>query len=142
MVCLTMNRIRRHRWRTPLSLLAMLALVWAQLALVTHPACAISAMSLSLEPAHHAQHTPADQNLPPCHGAPVSDDAAMCASHCNQGDLSKDPPRLLSVPTLGQVPLMPVLAQLRLPDAAPAVAARPRAAWHRPTRHPASLLLI
>ena len=33
MVCLTMNRIRRHRWRTPLSLLAMLALVWAQVAL-------------------------------------------------------------------------------------------------------------
>lgn len=140
-----MNRIRRHRWRTPLSLLAMLALVWAQLALASHPACAIAAMDLS--PAHslHADHgqAAATDALPPCHDAPALDDAPLCASHCSQGDLGQDGPRLLSVPTLGQVPLMPVVSVRRLPDGPDhADAAHPHSAWHRPTPHPASLLLI
>lgn len=137
-----MNRIRRHRWRTPFSLLAMLALVWAQLALASHPACAISAMDSSPAHAQHGQAAPADEP-PPCHGAPAVDDTPLCASHCSQGDLGQDGPRLLSVPTLGQVPLMPVVAVRRLPDGdSHAASAHPRSAWHRPTPHPASLLLI
>lgn len=140
-----MNRIRRHRWRTPLSLLAMLALVWAQLALAGHPACATAALDVSSAHAQHTDHGQAagSEAPPPCHGAPVSGDAALCASHCSQGDLGQDGPRLLSVPTLGQVPMMPVVAVRHLPHGNDhAATAHPRGAWHRPTPHPASLLLI
>lgn len=137
-----MNRIRRHRWRIPLSLLAMLALVWAQVVLSSHPACALSIMASSPEHAHHAEQTPSDQVPPHCHGAPDSGEA-LCASHCSQDDLSKDAPRMLSVPTLGHVPMMPVVVVRQLLDGTGhAVGARPRAARHRPTPHPASLLLI
>ena len=137
-----MNRIRRHRWRIPLSLLAMVALVWAQLVLANHPACAFSAMASSSVHAQHGQAAQA-QEVPPCHGTAVANDAPLCASHCSQGDLSGDGPRLLSVPTLGQVPLMPLVAVRRLPDGPDhADAAHPHGAWHRPTPHPASLLLI
>lgn len=140
-----MNRFRRHRWRTPISLLAMLALVWAQLVLAGHPACmgsAMASMPAHAEHADHGQSAGADP-APPCHGTPLNGDTPLCASHCSQGDLSKEAPRLESVPTLGPVPIMSVVAVQRLPDAAGrAVAARPRVAWHRPTPHPASLLLI
>ena len=140
-----MNRFRRHRWRTPISLLAMLALVWAQLVLASHPACAVSAMASMPAHAEHADHAQpaAADPPPPCHGASLSEDAPLCASHCSQGDLSKAAPRLVPVPTLGPVSIMSVVTVQRLPDAAGhAVAARPRVAWHRPTPHPASLLLI
>lgn len=142
---MTMNRFRRHRWRTPISLLAMLALLWAQLALASHPVCALSAMASMPTHAQHADHgdAVAVETPPPCHGAPLSSDAPLCASHCSQGDLSKEAPRLGSVPALGPLPTLPVVAIQRLPDAAGhAVAARPHSAWHRPTPHPASLLLI
>jgi len=53
-----MNRFRRHRWRTPISLLAMLALVWAQLVLAGHPACMGSAMASMPAHAEHAGQQP------------------------------------------------------------------------------------
>jgi hypothetical protein len=137
-----MNRIRRHRWRSALSLLAMFALVWAQVVLASHPACEIPAMAASPAHAQHAQATEVDE-LPPCHGAPPNDDLLPCESHCSQGDLGQELPRLLSVPTLGPMPLMPVVNWRHMaPGNHHAAAAHPRVAWHRPTPHPASLLLI
>lgn len=137
-----MNRIRRHRWHVSLSLLAMAALVWAQLVLANHQACALSAIASSPVHVQHGQAAAAEE-VPSCHETPVADDAPLCASHCSQGDLSENGPRLLSVPPLGPVPLMLIVAVRRLPDGDDhAASARPRIAWHGPTRHPASLLLI
>jgi hypothetical protein len=137
-----MNRIRRRRWRTALSLLAMFALVWAQVVIASHPACEIPAMAASPAHAQHAQATVVDE-LPPCHGAPPNDDLLPCESHCSQGDLGQELPRLLSVPTLGPVPLMPVVNMRQMSVGSDhSAAAHPRVAWHRPTLHPASLLLI
>jgi hypothetical protein len=96
-------------------------------------------------PPAHAHHAPAplsDADQASCH-APADDGAPLCASHCSQGDLSKEAPPLSSVPALGQLPMMPVVAVKQLTAAAGRVfATTPRVAWHRPTPHPASLLLI
>ena len=140
----TMNRIRRRRWPTALSLLAMFALVWTQAVLASHPACAKGAMASSPAHVHASQgQAAAVDELPPCHGAPVSDESPLCESHCSQGDLGQEIPRLLSVPAMGLVPLMTVVTSRRLAAGNHhAAAARPRGAWHRPTPHPASLLLI
>lgn len=138
-----MNRIRRHRWLKGISLLAMLALVWAQIVLASHPACSPSAMRMAPV---HASPTPsesAEQVPPPCHEVPVGEDGPLCESHCSQSDLSKGVSPLLSVPSLGPVPMTSVADTRLLPTATRyAVAAHPRGTWHRPTLHPASLLLI
>jgi hypothetical protein len=137
-----MNRLRRHRWRNHISLLAVLALAWAQIALASHPACTTAAMDSSPAHAQHTDVVPAGE-LPSCHGEPAGCDEPLCASHCSQGELSKDAPRLLYVPMLGQPPIMPVLNLRQSAHAAGHTAAEnPRVAWHRPTSHPASLLLI
>ncbi|MBN8739089.1 MAG: hypothetical protein J0H86_06240 [Xanthomonadaceae bacterium] len=149
-----MNRIRRHRWCTHLSLLVAIVLVWAQLVLASHPACAWRAMASASgysspalaatapSHAHHGAGSPAEQAPPPCHETQQGDDETVCAYHCSHGDLSKDAARVLSVPTLGPLPLMLAVVVRQLPAARFASEAYPRGAWHRPTPHPASLLLI
>ena len=137
-----MKRFRRHRWSTRLSLLAMVALLWTQIALASHPACTLASMALAQSGVGHADHgRPAPE---PCHPAPtVETSSPACESHCSRSDLSPDVSRVLAVPAVGLLPAIPVVSVQRL-SRAPDVDQSPGVmrSWHRPTAHPASLLLI
>lgn len=135
-----MKRFRCRRLKNRLSFLAMFVLLWSQLALASHPACSLSSMQLEQQhPAVQAPCHDAGGERAPYHpaGQPV------CDSHCSRSDLSSDTARVLAVPALAALPAIPVAAVVHLPNpghAQPSPA--PLGAWHRPTLHPASLLLI
>jgi hypothetical protein len=140
-----MNRFRRHRLRTPLSLLAMMVLLWSQLLLASHPACTLA--SMAMDNAHAAQANHADPEVAPCHPAPApapsSETSPACESHCSRSDLSQDVSRAWAVPSLGPLPAVSVVTVQHLPQSTDlARPPGPLRSWHRPTAHPASLLLI
>lgn len=136
-----MKRFRRHRVRTLLSLLAMAGLLWSQLLLASHPACTLA--SMAMDTAHAALASQADPEAAPCHPAPSAETPPACETHCSRSDLSPDVSRVLAVPALGPLPFVPVVAVQHLPkDPDAAQAPGPLGSWHRPTAHPASLLLI
>lgn len=134
-----MTGLRHHRLRNKLSLLAIFALLWSQLVLASHPACTLSSMLLEQAP-------PAAEA--PCHdsGGTAADELEVepaCASHCSRSDLSSDTARVLSVPALALFLAIPVVTVQRLVATGhSAHSPAPLGAWHRPTPHPASLLLI
>lgn len=143
-----MKRLRHSRLRARLSLLAMVALLWTQVAMASHPACTLASMAIS---GAHAGMALTDGPAPgpeSCHPAPEpaadGDLPAGCESHCSRSDLASDAVRVLSVPALAPLPAPPlvrVLAHVPLSPAGPA-SPGPLRSWHRPTAHPASLLLI
>lgn len=136
-----MKRFRRHRLRAPLSLLAIVALLWSQLLLASHPACTLA--SMAMDSAHAGLAIQADPEAAPCHPAPSTEASPACESHCSRSDLSPDVSRVLAVPALGPLPSVPVVTVQHLPQAPDAAQAPgPQRSWHRPTAHPASLLLI
>ena len=137
-----MQRFRRHRWSTRLSLLAMVALLWTQMALASHPACTLASMALADSGIGHADHGGPPPE--PCHPAPAVDASSpACESHCSRSELSPDVSRVLAVPALGLLPAIPLVSVQHLPhDPDAAQAPGPLRSWHRPTAHPASLLLI
>ena len=139
----TMKRLRHTRLRARLSLLAMVALLWTQFAMASHPACTLASMVMSGTHAGVAPDGPAPE---PCHAAPTPDVdlSAGCESHCSRSDLASDASRSLSVPTLGPLPIPPLaLVLTHRPVSPPGTASPgPLRSWHRPTAHPASLLLI
>lgn len=136
-----MKKFRRHRLRTPLALLAMVALLWSQLLLASHPACTLA--SMAMDSAHAAGTGHADHASPPCHSSGSSDTSPVCDAHCSRGDLSSDVTRVPVVPAMGPLPVVPVVTVQWLPQwAGDAQAPGPLRSWHRPTAHPASLLLI
>jgi hypothetical protein len=143
-----MKRLRHHRLRARLSLLAMVALLWTQFAMASHPACTLASMVMS---GTHAGMALADGPPPepePCHPSPAPtaavDLSAGCESHCSRSDLASDASRALSVPALGPLPTSPLVRVLAHVPLSPAGAASPGplCSWHRPTAHPANLLLI
>lgn len=137
-----MKYFRHHRWSTRLSLLAMAALLWTQLALASHPGCTLASMALAESAIPHADHgRPAPA---PCHPAPTVDTSSpACESHCSRSELSPDASRVLAVPALGLLQAISVVSVQRLPQEPDAdQAPGPLRSWHRPTAHPASLLLI
>ena len=130
-----MNQRSHRRLRTQIALLALVALLWSQLALATHPLCVMMAM------APHAVSANAHLD----HECPTSGSSqkALCDAHCAQSDLSKDSSRIPPVVPM-PLALMPTpwafvpVRQHHLPVARP----WPPTSWNRPTRHPASILLI
>ena len=82
------------------------------------------------------------QLIPP--PAPEAGMSAGCETHCSRSDLASDASRALSVPALGPLPTSPLVRVLAHVPLSPAGAASPGplCSWHRPTAHPASLLLI
>ena len=135
-LCRTMNRYRRRRLRTQLSILAIVALLWSQVLLASHPGCSMAAMAL----AEIAAPAVAD---PDCHHSELSSESTVCAAHCSQGDQSSEVVRVPPVPALApslafSVPSIVMLEADRTPHAE----LPPPVSWHRPTSHPASLLLI
>lgn len=137
-----MNRFRRYRWGTPIAILAMVALLWSQLLFANHAGCTTTQMAgLGGHGNHGAELSPAP--AAECHKTPAPQEAPLCASHCSQGDLSKESARAPVLPMLGPVPMIAFASVLAPPAAArPSCPERTRDAWHGPTQHPASILLI
>ncbi|WP_243352022.1 hypothetical protein [Stenotrophomonas acidaminiphila] len=139
-----MVRIRHRNLFQRTALLAMAALLWSQLALASHGGC----LDLPGTPAAVAAgaDTPHDHGHG-CDAELSSEDRAVCAAHCSEGGISADSGRIPPVPPLfvGSVVSWFVVAEVA--DGGPGVTpswveSPPRAAWHRPTAHPAALLLI
>ncbi|GAB2655258.1 hypothetical protein [Arenimonas aestuarii] len=138
-----MKHFRRQRRPVTFAILAMVALLWSQLSLAGHPACTLA--SMAMQDAHAMAANTADTDAAPCHGSssPAPDDSAVCDTHCGRSELSSDVARTLAVPALGPLPVIPVMHLRHLPrQPAAAQVPGPLRSWHRPTRHPASLLLI
>jgi len=131
-----MSRSRRQRLRARLSIVMIVALLWSQFALAVHSVCAVADLS-------HAATTAAEPIQPDCHPPAPPAESAVCSAHCSQGDQSSD---------VGRVPLVPALAVASVSGFSVIVIVPmqqssyaelpPPVSWHRPTAHPASLLLI
>ena len=131
-----MNRYRRGRLHTQLSIFAIFAVLWSQVLLASHPVCPMAAMPVA------AMAAPA-ATVPDCHHSALSSQSTLCAAHCSQGDQSSEVVRVPPVPALApslafSVPSIVMLGAIRTPHAE----LPPPVSWHRPTSHPASLLLI
>lgn len=133
-------RVRFRRGRLPLVLLLAATLLWAQIAAAAHAQCLagnlLPAFATQQDAGHCAEDAPA-----PAH-ADID-----CGYHCAQGEPRADTLRLPELPHLGAalIPAAPATLDppaTRTTPAGDAVHDPPRAAWHRPTPHPASLLLI
>ena len=132
-----MRRSRHQRLLRRISILAILALLWSQFVMASHPAAsmvqtAMAATTTSSAMAHQG-----------CHDQKPADQDGVCAAHCSQGDQSNEmarippiPPFCNTVPTLLPLPSVLQAGSQALSEAPTHVA------WHRPTLHPASLLLI
>ena len=127
---------RRRRLRVRLSLLAIMALLWSQLALAQHVDC----FAFRTPPAVTAASRAHDH----CHGTRDQTERAVCAAHCNRGDSSAEGQRAAPViPALPPDPLARVSFLLGLENGFPrGPTAYAGTSWHRPTLHPASVLLI
>ena len=137
---------RRHRsWFQRTALLAMAALLWSQLALAGHGECldlpgTPAAFVAAASDTRHDHGHACDAELP-------SASKALCDEHCTAGDISADSGRIPSIPPLLVGAWLSWFADAGIADAAPGatstwVDSPPRPAWHRPTAHPAALLLI
>ena len=133
-----MNASRR-RPRFRLSLLAIVALLWSQLAFAAHPGC-VEALDAMLTTASVVETA-----TPTCEHDAASEQDPVCHAHCNQDETSSDVARVPPVPPLVGLPPVPGLV-LTVPLAAgldPSSFARPPAnSWRRPTAHPAEILQI
>jgi len=131
-----MNLFRRQRLRSRLSILAVIALLWSQAVFAAHPACALAVMALS-------ELQTSSVVVQDCHPAAESSDEAVCTPHCGQGNQSNDTVRVPPVPSLQAAYVMPIgtLAAVQA-DHHLQTALPPEVSWHRPTAHPAALLLI
>lgn len=136
---------RRHRnWFQRTALLAMVALLWSQFALAGHGGC------LDLPGTPAAVAADADTRHDHGHGCDAelsSADKALCSAHCSEGDVSADSGRIPPVPPLIVGAWLSWFTVAEVADGALGVTSTwvdspPRPAWHRPTAHPAALLLI
>lgn len=131
-----MNGYRRRRLRAQLSILAIVALLWSQVLLAGHLGCSMTAMALGEAAVPMAIE----------HGCPdsgPSDESIVCAAHCSQGDLSGEVGRVPPVPALLPTHAVGVSSIAVLDaDRAPYIGLPLAVSWHRPTAHPASLLLL
>lgn len=137
-----MMRSFRHRpLRARIALFAVLALLWSQVVLAAHPACSMGFMALSGLEASVALD--ASNGTHGCHESPAPSDDSVCVSHCGQGSLSSEVARVPHIPALP--PALPVAVAdvvVLLAEPTRGFALLPPGSWHRPTPHPAALLLI
>ncbi|QDW65659.1 hypothetical protein [Luteimonas granuli] len=130
--------IRSRRLRFRVSLFALVALLWAQLAFASHSDCIpdVGALLDAATPAAAAQA---------CGHEVRSAAHSVCQGHCDQGDVSSDVGRVPPVPPLPGLPATPRI-HLTVPPAsslgASAIVRAPPASWRGPTPHPSTILLI
>lgn len=136
----TMKRFRRRPIRARIAIFAVLALLWSQVVLAGHPACSMGFMALA-ELGTVAQ--PAGEGAHGCHDQAIPADEAVCTSHCGQSSLSSDVARVPDVPALPAAIPVAVITFAFLPSHSRRhIGLPPPVSWHRPTAHPAALLLI
>lgn len=138
-----MARFRHRNWFQRTVFLAVAALLWSQFALAGHGGC------LDLPRTSDAVAAAADMSHDHGHGCdsllPSAGGKALCAEHCSEGSISADSGRI--------PPVLPLLVGASLfsfavvADGGPGITSTcvdspPRVRWHRPTAHPAALLLI
>ncbi|WP_147652644.1 hypothetical protein [Vulcaniibacterium gelatinicum] len=136
-----MKRFRHDRLRRRVSLVAIAALLWSQLAFAAHGPCLVSAMSPAADEVAAAQAVPGACE----HAAPTPAERikhTICLAHCSQGGITSDVARVPPVPALPAMPILALDVVAHAAPAAPAVMHAPPPSWHRPTPHPAALLLI
>lgn len=135
-----MNSFRRHCLRSRIAWLALLGLLWTQVMFAGHGPCILDALTGGpVAVGATTQHE--------CHDAPAYDsspsvESVVCTAHCGQGDQNTESGRVLVFAALPAerwpLPAITPLADQHL--------ARPqhdgRGPRHRPTTHPATLLLI
>jgi len=133
-----MKRFRRRPMRARFAVLAMAGLLWSQLALAAHPLCSMAALAMSelalaTTAAEHGCH----------HEETPSTDKTLCLAHCSQGDQTNDVARVPVLPALPPTAPIAIASFVFLPtDPALHPGLPPPVSWHRPTAHPAALLLI
>lgn len=135
-----MKRFRQRRRRTRIAIFAMLALLWSQVVLAGHPACSMGFMALA---GLGASAQMAGDGAHDCHDDSVPTGEAVCAAHFGQSSLTSDVARVPDVPALPAA-IPPAVAAFVFLPAHPRrhPAVPPPVSWHRPTAHPAALLLI
>ena len=132
-----MIRGLRRRTALRIALVAVAALLWSQQVLAGHAACLMHASNSTELVAQHDG----------CEEAPAPSADPVCTAHCSHGEASAEGMRLPSVPPLLAAVAIPfvsiiVLAPDRDDGVLPRVDSSPPPSWHRPTAHPAALLLI
>ncbi|MGV8939942.1 MAG: hypothetical protein ACOH1P_00175 [Lysobacter sp.] len=130
-----MKPTRHRRLRNRITIFTIVALLWSQLALAGHPASSMAFAALDAGATTGLQHG--------CQHPASVDDETVCVAHCTQGDQSRDASRVPPVPDSLPAPLYS-LAWIAAPaDSTVIYRATPLVvAWHGPTLHPASILLI
>lgn len=124
--------------RARFALLAIMGLLWSQLVLAGHPPCsmatmAMSGMAVTMAGAEHGCR----------HEEAPSANKTLCLAHCSQGDQSSDVARVPVIPALPPAAPAAIASFVFLPaDPVSHPGLPPPVSWHRPTAHPASLLLI
>lgn len=137
-----MTRLRHRKWFQRTVLLAMAALLWSQFALAAHGDCLdLLGSSVAADTRHGRGHGH------DCGAELPSADEALCGVHCSEDDISANSGSTPSVPPLFAGAWLPWFAVAYVVNSVPAatsiwVDSPPRPAWHRPTAHPAALLLI
>ena len=128
----------RLRQRVRIALIAIAALLWSQLALAGHADCLMIAPGVPAEvaAAHHG-----------CEGQMPTPEQPMCDAHCSHGDATAESARIPPLPPMLGAPPVPrisVAAIAKVTEHRPECrfGLPPPVSWHRPTAHPASLLLI
>lgn len=127
------------RWRTRIALVAIAALLWSQVVLAGHAGCL-----RMLAQAAPGEVAAMDHE---CGGKVPYPEQPVCAAHCSQGDASAESGRIPPLPSMPAAPAIPFISVAVLADGVDGgVPARmdssPPPSWHRPTAHPAALLLI
>lgn len=131
-----MNRCRHRSLRARLSLVAIVAFLWSQFVLASHPAASIAAMAT----AHAIAAVAMERD---CHQPQPSNESAICIAHCSQGEQSSEVGRVPPLPALAPAAAIGIASIAMLgAERTPDLQLPPPVSWHRPTSHPASLLLI
>lgn len=134
-----MKSFRHRQTRARFAILATIGLLWSQLVLAEHPLCPMETMAMTV--AMVGAETAGVENG--CHHEEVpATDHALCAAHCSQGDQTNDVARVPVIPALPPAPVTFAVFVFLPADPAPHSGLPPPVSWHRPTAHPAALLLI
>ena len=130
----------RRRTRLRIAIVAILCLLFQQAAMAAH-ACAMTRM-----PAVAAAMSDASQAMEHgCDRPEPSRESVVCDAHCSQGGQHSDTGRIAPIPALAPAPAPAMtFASMMILDGERARygVVPPSTSWHRPTSHPAGILLI